>query len=591
MISALQPVITDYAIPFKKTKKDEILSENARNSIDSPKKIVTKGAMKVFEGLKVSIPTQNIDLKEVLKDTNKEKSKPTEPEEKKEEKIKTPKKNIFNTFGNKLGLKETKKKNNKKLKNNADNKSHDVYDFEESEDNSSLFNSKLAFRNSHAAENQEGAISEASPVIDNKTNDSESETDRYYDSISYEENSLSSESVEQEEKVSEKLKKDEKKKCMIMGRIFKNASKPKLEDKIPEIRDISSEENSKLVENYLESYSSIDNLESTIEGDLPNANLTIISSVNKMSQNEMDMLFDKLLEDNKKVEIIPEIKESPIVSQEEKPKEEKPKIPKTKKRQRHHSDDSGSTDEFTLSGKPKSNKKHKKVRKAPRKKNGGINLDEELKECIGVAGRKSQRKCTSGKQNVLVEFWSSDESIDFAELCEEDIIKEPPEDKPQILEENELKDVDVQKQIDEIYEFEPAIEDGLIESHKHKKIKNEKRQKNKEDDDFEERKAKRKEHRKKQNGETCMSDSLATSRRKRNAVETLYYWSSTSDDEFQDLIEVKPIREDTEDDRPMQHGWIVGDSPKKLVTMLAQAKGKKIDCDSVKEQKKNRITL
>ena len=55
-----------------------------------------------------------------------------------------------------------------------------------------------------------------------------------------------------------------------------------------------------------------------------------------------------------------------------------------------------------------------KIRKSKSyKKNSaiGIDFEKELKECIGVASRKSQRTCTSGKQNVLTEFWSSDESM------------------------------------------------------------------------------------------------------------------------------------------------------------------------------------
>lgn len=87
---------------------------------------------------------------------------------------------------------------------------------------------------------------------------------------------------------------------------------------------------------------------------------------------------------------------------------------------------------------------------------------------------------------------------------------------------------------------------------------------------------------------------VGTFRRKRTAANPLYHWSSSSEDESQDLIEIKPIREDEEefeDDRPIQHGWIVGESPKKLVTMLAQAKGKKLtDIDCVKEQGKKRTT-
>lgn len=71
----------------------------------------------------------------------------------------------------------------------------------------------------------------------------------------------------------------------------------------------------------------------------------------------------------------------------------------------------------------------------------------------------------------------------------------------------------------------------------------------------------------------------AMARRKRIASEMLYYWSSSEDEEFG---RIKP-RENFDDDNLEQHGWIVGDSHKKLVTLLAHAKGKKIEDCGVKE--------
>lgn len=68
-------------------------------------------------------------------------------------------------------------------------------------------------------------------------------------------------------------------------------------------------------------------------------------------------------------------------------------------------------------------------------------------------------------------------------------------------------------------------------------------------------------------------------RRKRVASEMLYYWSSSSDEDFG---RIKP-RETFNDDNLEQHGWIVGDSHKKLVTLLAHAKGKKVEDCGVKE--------
>ena len=62
---------------------------------------------------------------------------------------------------------------------------------------------------------------------------------------------------------------------------------------------------------------------------------------------------------------------------------------------------------------------------------------------------------------------------------------------------------------------------------------------------------------------------VAIGRRKRAAVNQLYYWSSSSDEE--EKIEEPPVVEE-EDDRLEQHGWIVGDSHKKMITMLAMEK-------------------
>lgn len=73
-------------------------------------------------------------------------------------------------------------------------------------------------------------------------------------------------------------------------------------------------------------------------------------------------------------------------------------------------------------------------------------------------------------------------------------------------------------------------------------------------------------------------------RRKRIASEMLYYWSSSSDEEF-GRIEADSDNEDEDnsENHLEQHGWIVGDSHKKLVTLLAHAKGKKIEDCGVKE--------
>ena len=63
---------------------------------------------------------------------------------------------------------------------------------------------------------------------------------------------------------------------------------------------------------------------------------------------------------------------------------------------------------------------------------------------------------------------------------------------------------------------------------------------------------------------------VAIGRRKRAAANQLYYWSSSSDEE--EMLEMVPAIEEEEDDRQEQHGWIVGDSHKRMITMLAMEK-------------------
>lgn len=66
---------------------------------------------------------------------------------------------------------------------------------------------------------------------------------------------------------------------------------------------------------------------------------------------------------------------------------------------------------------------------------------------------------------------------------------------------------------------------------------------------------------------------VAIGRRKRTAVlqSYLYYWSSSSDEEEAPVL----VPEEEEDDRQEQHGWIVGDSHKRMITMLAMEKQQK----------------
>ncbi|XP_037943536.1 uncharacterized protein LOC119676369 [Teleopsis dalmanni] len=81
------------------------------------------------------------------------------------------------------------------------------------------------------------------------------------------------------------------------------------------------------------------------------------------------------------------------------------------------------------------------------------------------------------------------------------------------------------------------------------------------------------------------------SRRKRVATENLYYWSSSSDEDF-GRINISQNHEQEHDngEQYRKHGWIVGDSHKKLVTLLAIAKGSKkvVNCGVKKKTPKKK---
>ncbi|XP_017782925.1 PREDICTED: titin homolog [Nicrophorus vespilloides] len=524
-----QTSIIDYVIPLSKR-----IDSNDSLTNDS-KKMLTKGAMKVFEGLKVSIPTEDLDMNEVLNCSPKSKRLEIESSEiMKEDKSKP--KNNMKKFGNKLGLKVTKKRSSKVKKSQEEkeeNKVHDIYDFEETQDNTDLFvpNNLTTFRKQN--------IDIKDPeVIDKDLVDTDTESNNHFiDSFSYEAPSVSSFSTETESSASinkgNGVQNITKKKCVIMGRIFKNAFKPK-PDEIKDLEDTN--------DNYVISCPELE---------VPVPKVT----PKRLTEAEMDLLFDKLLEDNLDGKQEPKVKTSC--------KNSVAASCTKKKRSRKLSE--SSDDDFNLGKNPKKRAARKRT------KDDGINLEQELKECMGVAGRKSQRKCTSGKQNVLMEVWSSDDS-DFElkmkrsleqSAAEVKVIKEPPP-----------KQVEHQQQ--------PPIHPEVIQDI----IKDA-------NDAIKKRKKKSSSARTKSMSAAGSAEStLASNRRKRSAAETLYYWSSSSDDESQNMIEVKSLRDEDDDDRPMQHGWIVGDSPKKLVTMLAQAKGKKLDsAKCVKEQNKKRTTI
>ncbi|CAH1236586.1 unnamed protein product [Diabrotica balteata] len=497
-------------------------------SISDHKKIITKGARKVFEGLKVSIPTEELNLEEVLNYSPKQKKPDTTADNTEEEKLLiSPTQKSRNSRKSKpvkkaqVGSNLLFKVNKKKLPSpsiSSKDLQKDVYDFEETQDNTDVFTKPdfRAFRNMKTGENE-----------------SETESREYVEIPGPElEATISNPVASTTKQAKENIT---KKKCMIMGRIFKNAAKSKIEDIDEEIRNIPEIDNEELVENYVANCSKI------------------------ATESEKNEVIEEYIEEPSGSEKDSKVSSRPKTEVKKQDSSKKKLKTKAKKRPRTNSD--STDDEFGLNKatKRRSNKKNVK------EEDNVINLEQELKECIGVASRKSQRKCTSGKQNVLVEYWSSDDS-QFEALLEKQIIEIKPKEKP------------IEKTIDETLEQPkevPAKEPRPLDAVKKP---------------LEAKKVKKKQTKKKARSQQITVDGVPVNRRKRAAVNPLYHWSSSSEDEADDLIEVRPLRDEIEDDedRPVQHGWIVGDSPKKLVTMLAQAKGKKADIDCVKEQGKKR---
>ncbi|XP_066143674.1 uncharacterized protein [Euwallacea fornicatus] len=492
-------------------------------------KVATKGARKVYEGLKVSIPTEDINL-DVLNESKKSLSAEEDIKTTKTRKSKPVKKA-------QVGINLLFKINKKKL--TPSEKQQDIYNFDESAiEHSDLF----------AKGNGE-------------KNMSDNESLGYADSIGADAKSLSSASsisalsAKKPEPSPENIT---KKKYKIMGKIFKNAARSKIEDEVEaelrSIPEIPEMDNLELVENYVRSCQRV---KSPFLPPPPPPPLEDFPKKPKMTEEEMNLLFDRLIgkDINEKPADKGTINKPPVKANRTSEGKKRTIKGKARKRARANSESSG--DEFNIS------KTTKKRSKKNNEEDSGINLELELKECIGVASRKSQRTCTSGKQNILVEYWSSDEEAFEA-----------------MLENNRIPSAKHAVELEPKPPPEGAIVATHVENLAKPKLTKKKPQ------------HLRKKPKISNDPEGNSSSNPASNRRKRTAANPLYHWSSSSEDESQSLIEIKPIREedDYDEDRPVQHGWIVGDSPKKLVTMLALTKGKKSDVVSVKEQGKKRTS-
>lgn len=501
--------------------------------------------------MKVSIPTEDLNL-DVLNKKSDIKTTPTSEENVEQTRTKTRKSKPVkkSQVGSNLLFKVTKKKSSTPAANSVQAEKQDIYNFEETLDNTDVFvkPSEVKHKDVIIASDNESLGYADSIGADAKSVSSVS--------------SISAMSAKKPEVTPENIT---KKKYKIMGKIFRNAAKSKMDDideelrNIPEIPEI---DNLELVENYVRSCQRV---KSPFLPPPPPPPLDEVPKKPKMTEEEMNMLFDQLL--GKEVNE-PKPEKSTIskpavtkVKADTKSNATKKKNGNVRNRKRARANSESSDDEFNINRTAK-----KRTNKKNNQEDSGINLELELKECIGVASRKSQRTCTSGKQNILVEYWSSDEEAFEAMLESHKIYTKKDDEKKKV----EKKKTELPKEV-----FEKPLDKPAKPKPPKKKPQVPKKSKPTNTKD----------------PQVNAAAIAASNRRKRAAANPLYHWSSSSEDETQSLIEVKPVREeDDEDDRPIQHGWIVGDSPKKLVTMLALTKGKKTDIDSVKEQGKRRTS-
>lgn len=611
------------------------------------------------------------------------------------------------SIGKKTGYKDRKKKsrtagkpNSVKISPKTSNttKPKDVYDFEESHDSVEDEIIPLTHTRPNKVELNSSIESKSSETPKKQTSDDQEDESSYSDRDDYynfnsvsgsgtEDHDLPAEDDEISDRETTKLAKSTKpgnnsqNKCLIMGRIFKNAKKNS------ETASVES------------SSSSSNNKEKLVAKPIP--------------KNELDEIFDNLKNKNLDAE-----KQRQSSHQQRKqhvspspptptPIEERPKTSKSKTDRNEGSIPKSGNDEQSETTRHKS-RKPREV--ANLEAEWGMSV-EQIKGIIGVGMRKAQRRCTTNRQNKLVETWSSDEYEEFhstkdiialiqeAEMkaqrakarsaklnsdtkntsaaasgagasgsgngdigdkkesadavaktskTSSDAKKDKQKDKDghrkakiESTESKKTVDNDIQlteagadnakskakKTASEKFksEDESDFDEHWNKKAKRAKIRNRRRTITSREDLIEKKvKSKSKEkltrkqetipkqkqqqpplqnasvvsERKKQHSvkeventtpaakpnSKSMKDGKPMPRRKRMASEMLYYWSSSSDDEFGRIeADSENEDEDNSENHLEQHGWIVGDSHKKLVTLLAHAKGKKIEDCGVKE--------
>lgn len=565
------------------------------------------------------------------------------------------------SVGNRLGFKVRKKKPRVNIKTKAkDNKSDDkvltenmtetkpkdIYDFEESGD--SVENAIVPLTLARPAKSE--LPTKAETVEQEKTQtkkltdeveeeSSYSDRDDYYnfnsvsggsateDDADDDSRTMVSEEQSVKSKTSGKSAGNAKKKCFIVGRIFKNAKK---------------------------------NADTSIDTQENKAKKTV-----SVQRPNIDEIFDNLrtspMKNCESINVDAKCKEKSST---------KVVIAVNLTSKKPDTENKSSNSEIDSAKQKALNKSRKSREVANLEAELGMSMDQ-IKELIGVGMRKTQRRCATNRQKNFMETWSSDEYEDFhstkdvialiqeAEMkaqrakakqtkqnTENAIQSTPNPNDMNKTDEKKVKTKATEKSNEnqmpktkktvfrDVKSDDSDFDEHWNKSSKRAKIRNRRRTIASREDVFDEKivsttniKARTKpkatinvdtiapmtatmkatvtatatkkpstiEKKKETTTETSDAVKAASAglkptkrakpmpRRKRIASEMLYYWSSSSDEDFGRIEPSEMDDDETNDNHLEQHGWIVGDSHKKLVTLLAHAKGKKIEDCGVKE--------
>lgn len=279
--------------------------------------------------------------------------------------------------------------------------------------------------------------------------------------------------------------------------------------------------------------------------------------------------------------------------------------------------------------------KHKKkiLKKAPKKKVKKLTKKESepAQKPLEDGQRKSQRRCAANRPKKLVEMWSSDEYEEF--LSTNDVIALIEEKEREEKQKRTPSKITARRNtivIDKAEETKPKLKAGKSnqqilptapkitsrrktisvvnqpklssdpfrkpQSFGNKQPAANKKEKNPSIEDAQLVRSKISKRRKtvSQKTEEIVNNvipkkkkneesEMKAQRKKRQSVDRLYYWSSSSEDEDFGRLPSPNQEEDVGSEQYQQHGWIVGGSHKKLVKLLAFAKGtKKVDDSGLK---------